>query len=434
MSSSTQASGQGNSQIQTSGFDKLGPVTLNVIQGETGDARLNTTKCVISGYEKKYPNVTINVQFKDLNSHLQTVKLEMTSSNPPDVVQGNQGWDILPPLIKANAIVNFDDYNSAYGWDKKFAPDVIRPNKYSTDGTKFGEGSLWGLSPFSEFVGIYYNKDLLQKLGVTDVSTISTLDAFNQILAKAKAQGMQPIILGDADKLTANHFFGEMLNDYWDPQQYSNWIYGAAGSNIVNQDAIDAVTAFQAWYKNGYINQDVNALQRTDAFARFGQGQGVFLVSGNWAVQDVDNGLKDKAGFMLFPTGKTNKKVAIGSINLPWIVSSKSKYKDLAVNFVDFATTSNEAIDCMMQNGVIPAVGIPQGKTYQLPVANATAAAYNQLVSSGGSLVPWMDWPTPRMLDVLGSGVQQMMVGQMQPQQFLQTLQTEWDSFYKNKK
>lgn len=418
-------------EIQTSGFEQLGPVTLNVVQGETGESRINTTKCIVEAYQAKYPNVTVNVDFKDLPSHLQTVKLLMTGDNPPDVAQGNQGWDIIPPLIKANAIVNFDKYISAYGWDEKFASNVIRPNYYSTDGTKFGEGSLWGLSAFSELVGLFYNKELLQAVDVTDINEISTIDAFEDVLAKAKEQGIQPIVLGNADKLTANHFYAEMISGYWDPQKYSDWVYGVAGSNINNEKVIEGTVRFNDWYEKGYINEDINALQRSDGYARFGNGEGVFIVSGNWAAADVYNGLKENVGFMLFPKGETDKFAAIGSINLPWVVSTKSKQVDLAVNFVDFATASPDAVDCTMKNGALPAVGIPEGKNFEIPLANDVAAAYNQLISTGGVLIPWMDWPTPRMLDVLGSGVQEVMVGQVTPEQFLESIQNEWDSFYK---
>jgi raffinose/stachyose/melibiose transport system substrate-binding protein len=430
---STQAqtgSGATPAGIQTSGFDKLGPVTLNVVQGETGESRLNSTKCIVAAYEKKYPNVTITVDFKDLSTYLQTVKLLMTGDNPPDVAQGNQGRDIIPPLIQANAIVNFDTYNSAYGWDKKFAPAVIRPNRYSTDGTKFGEGSLWGLSPYTEFVGYFYNKDLLQKVGVTDINQITNLDEFEKVLDKAKQMGIQPIVLGDSDKLTSNHFWANMTIDYWDPQKYSDWVYGVTGSNVNNDAVLTATARFADWYKKGYINSDINGLQRSDGYARFGAGGGLFIPSGNWAASDVYNGLKDKVGFMLFPAGTTGgKKAAVGSVNLPWVVSTKSKHIDLAMNFVDFATTSNETVDCIIQNATLPAVGIPQGKTFPIPLTNEVAAAYNDL-SANGVLVPWGDWPTPRMLDVLGSGVQQVMVGQVTPQTFVESLQKEWDSFY----
>lgn len=417
--------------IQTTGFEKLGPVTLNVVQGETGESRLNATKCITAAYEKKYPNVTVTVDFKDLSTYLQTVKLLMTSDNPPDVAQGNQGRDIIPPLIQAGAIVNLDDYSKAYGWDQKFAPAVIRPNRYSTDGKLFGEGSLWGVSPYSEFVGYFYNKDLLTKVGVTDISQIKSLDDFEQILDKAKKMGIQPIVLGDSDKLTSNHFWANMVVDYWDPQAYSDWVYGVANSNISNDEAAAATARFADWYKKGYVNEDINGLQRSDGYARFASGGGLFIPSGNWAAADVYGGLKDKVGFMLFPPGKEGgKKAAVGSVNLPWVISTKTKNKDLAANFIDFATTSPETIDCIIQNATLPAVGIPQGKTFSIPLTNDVAAAYNDL-SANGVLVPWGDWPTPRMLDVLGSGVQEVMVGRITPPDFLKSLQDEWDSFYK---
>ena len=43
-----------------------------------------------------------------------------------------------------------------------------------------------------------------------------------------------------------------------------------------------AATHLEQWIKNGYFPPDINAIEYTDANARFGKGEGVFIFNGDW--------------------------------------------------------------------------------------------------------------------------------------------------------
>ena len=58
-------------------------------------------------------------------------------------------------------------------------------------------------------------------------------------------------------------------------------------------DQPQAAQHLQQWIKAGYFPKDTNAIEYTDANARFGKGEGVFMFNGDWQNATYD---KDAAG------------------------------------------------------------------------------------------------------------------------------------------
>src|SRR3954454_20158183 len=154
-------------------------------------------------FQKAHPGVTIKrtaKSFKDLNA---TLKLAVTGPNPPDVVQANQGWQVMGPLVRAKILMPLDKYASKYGWKKRWPTGLLKVNSFSADGKQFGGGQLFGLSQAGEVVGVFYNKAKLKKLG----GIPKTFAQFQSELAKAKGAGEVPIMFGNLDKWPGIHDF-----------------------------------------------------------------------------------------------------------------------------------------------------------------------------------------------------------------------------------
>ncbi len=81
-----------------------GDITLNVGFSEAGEVILSEFKKQAEAFQAANPNVTVVVNAKDWSSSAQTIKLAMSGDNPPDVMQGNEGWAIDGALWKAGLI------------------------------------------------------------------------------------------------------------------------------------------------------------------------------------------------------------------------------------------------------------------------------------------------------------------------------------------
>jgi len=321
-----------------------GDITLKVGFSEAGEVILQEFKKQAEAFQAANPNVKVEVNAKDWSSSYQTIKLAMSGDDPPDVMQGNEGWAIDGALWKAGLIKDLDPYAEAFGWNTGFPESALMVNRFSDDGNTMGEGNLVAVPPAIQYVGVFYNKDLLKQLGVTDVSTIDSKDAFLAVLDKAKAANLLPVMLGDSDKWPALHNLSLLTGWYVSPQAISDWVFNKKGSTYNDAGHIQGAKDFQDWMKNGYFNSDALATSFNDAVARFGKGEGVFYIGGTWALGDIYKAMGDKAGFRLFPAGASGKHAAVGGYALPYVISTKTKYPDCAAAFINHVTASPEAI------------------------------------------------------------------------------------------
>jgi len=405
-----------------------GDIVLKVGFSEAGEVILEQFKQQVAAFEAANPNVDVQVNAKDWASSWQTIKLAMSGDDPPDVMQGNEGWMIDGALWKAGLIQDLDPYAEKFGWFDAFPESALMVNRFSDDGNTMGEGNLVAVPPAIQYVGVFYNKDLLSQLGVTDVSTLDTKEAFMAVLDKAKAAGMLPVMLGDSDRWPALHNLSLLTGWYVTPEKINDWVFNKAGATYNDAGHIQGAQDFQDWMTNGYFNADALATSFNDAVARFGKGEGVFYIGGTWALGDIYKSLGDKAGFMLFPVGERGTHAAVGGYSLPFIISSKSKNPDCAAAFINYITASPEAISAQIAAGRPSAAKAGAQATIDNPLLKQMVAEYQRLNADNG-LFTWEDWPTPTMGTLMMGESQLLLGGQETPQEYVQKIQDNWDEF-----
>ena len=112
------------------------PVTLVVWDTENEPGPTAEITALNRRFEAEHPNVKIQRVVRDFNDYVTTVKLAASSPHPPDVLQGNEGYSVDAPLVKAGLILPLDEYARLYGWDTRFgSPSVLDPLRWSGDGT-----------------------------------------------------------------------------------------------------------------------------------------------------------------------------------------------------------------------------------------------------------------------------------------------------------
>jgi raffinose/stachyose/melibiose transport system substrate-binding protein len=405
-----------------------GNITLNVGFSEAGEVILSEFKKQAEAFQTANPNVTVVVNAKDWSSSYQTIKLAMSGDNPPDVMQGNEGWAIDGALWKAGLILNLDPYAEAFGWNTAFPESALMVNRFTDDGKTMGTGHLVAVPPAIQYVGMFYNKQLLAQLGVTDVSTIDSKDAFLALLDKAKAANLLPVMLGDSDKWPALHNLSLLNGWYVSPQAISDWVFNKTGSTYNDAGHIQGAQDFQDWMTKGYFNSDALATSFNDAVARFGKGEGVFYIGGTWALGDIFKSMGDNVGFMLFPAGSSGTHAAVGGYSLPFIISSKSKNPDCAAAFINYVTASPEAIAAQIAAGRPSAAVAGANATIDNPLLKQMVGQYQKLLSEKG-LFTWEDWPTPTMFTLMQSESQLLLGGQESAADYAKKIQDNWDKF-----
>jgi raffinose/stachyose/melibiose transport system substrate-binding protein len=420
---------QSSKPVKTTGFDKLGKVTLHVVSTEGSGGPRDAIKALSAQFEKKYPNVTVDVSFRDFSSWIKQVKLVLSGDNPPDVFAGNQGYQVDGTLVKAGLILPLDKYAKAYGWNSWYSPAELQQFRWTTKG-QFGVGQLWGIAQSGQNTGVFVNLAKLKQAGI-DPSSLKTFADFEAALKtlRAKLPSNEPVImLGNKDQFEALHLWGMIQGAFTPAQQVRDWIFHKPGATFDTKGNLTALQHLVDWQKAGYLGDasDYNARGDADAAIAFGKGQGAFILCGNWNASTILDGLKSNAMYMNMPPGPTGQPAAIGATSTPYHISAKSKYPDLAaayMSYINGPTASEELVKTSQVPAIINAKAQPTtrfGKELQ--------AGWEQLVKDGG-LTLFHDWASPTMLNTIGANFQEMLVGRKTPQQVASAIQKDWEDY-----
>lgn len=405
--------------IQTDGFESLGDVTLEVL-AEAGDEA--TLERAVELFTEQYPNVTVNVTLRAFDDYMQIAPSILQSDDPPDVAHGNQGYTIDGLLVQGGLILPLTEYAEEYGWEEAFGSGNLDQYRFDETGTNFGQGTLWGVSAVAEFVGVFYNKEKLAAIG-GEIPT--TFEEFEGLLADAEAAGEIPIQLGNAEGWPALHVYGMVQAAYRPAAEIRDWVFGEPGSTVVTDTELEAAETFVRWKDEGYFTDGVNGVAWDDAVAAFANGDGVFLVGGNWNAATVEETMGDNVGYFAMPVGPSGVVGGTAALALPWHITSKAEHPDLAAAFIALMMSEEFAPE-LAAVGRVPARSADievDGLISEL-IAGTTAVIEDEGVTL------YADWTTDTMFDTLTAKTQELLGGQITGAEYLDAVQADWEAFF----
>ncbi|MFG2504679.1 extracellular solute-binding protein [Streptomyces rubiginosohelvolus] len=386
-------------------------VTLSILTSDESP----TTKALTDAFVKKHPNVTIDYRFTAYDSYNTSLGLALNSANAPDLALLN----LLGNTAKAGQIRPLDPYAKAYGWDKTVSASQL--DQWRSQGNQLGAGKLWAAPAGFSLVGVYYNKEIASKLGISGPP--KTLDEFEKQVAKAKAAGQLPIQVSNLDG-HSSFIFQALVNQFQKLSDSTAWAFNNPGFTVESNAGTKAAQKLADWAKKGYLPEGANGVDNAGATAAFTKGQGLFLFDGNWDAGVVDKAMPKGAGFFTLPGTTPDAQAAGVGTSLAYAISTKAKNPDLAAAFLNFLTTP-EAGQIQLDNGFMPVSQDPSIKAAEGSVRADFVAAWKKVGESNG-LTPYFNNATPTMNDVLTSQGQQLIAGKTSAAAYLKAVQAEW--------
>jgi ABC-type glycerol-3-phosphate transport system substrate-binding protein len=283
---------------------------------------------VIEAAEKKY-NAKIEYVKVDYGQFVEQFSTTSLAGEPfADIVRLELFW-MFPKMVKDGFVASLEDYIDIS--DQKMP-------KWMLEGGKF-EGVQYGLVDSSPSgFGIWYNKTLLQKLGLEDPYQLQkngqwTWDKFVE-LAKSGTQDTNGDGQIDIYGIGANH--RELFHQY----VYSN---NAAvdvaedGSFKFALDSPNAMEASQAFYD--LYNTHKAADATGDEHPKFKAGKSVMTTGFTWMNGDFKGNMTDELGFVFFPKGpKASEYTTSTPFGNMWAVAKLSKNAEVAAKILDEIT------------------------------------------------------------------------------------------------
>jgi len=326
-------------------------------------------------FTKQFPNVTWDIKQDQFTNLMSSTPRLLAGDNPPDLIR----LPSMVTLVKDGLLKNLDDYVTAFGWDK-FPAAQLAQNRVGSDGTR-GSGSLYAAGLNYSLTGVFYNKKLAQQIGMS--APPKTVAEFEDLLAKAKTANLLPIMAWNATASGGGLAFPlqNLMAAYGPTQPINDWIFQKAGATIDTPTNLTAAQHLQQWVEAGYFPKDVNAIEYTDANARFGKAEGVFMFNGDWQNAVYDKDLSTDVGFFVFPPGEADGPLAAMSAPLTYGIAAKAKNADCAAFFLNWVATNEKAREIDVAVG-----GSNPGGPPDLPVPQATAPVTNETLAAGAEV------------------------------------------------
>lgn len=343
-------------------------VTLTVWHYFSQDNQVAVMDGYKDSFEKSNLEVTVENVYVPYDQLPGKLVAAASAGEGPDVVVFNGGD--APNYVNSGVLVALDDYWATFEGKDQF-PDGVG---------KRVNGSLFGVQGYVNLLGLYYNKDILDEIGVQPPTTIAELES---AMESAKVAGYGGITLSGVPQGQ-----GE-----WQAQP---WLT-SFGFNYGNLDEAALVKGYdmvKGWVDAGYLSQEAATWDQTVPFQVWAAGGIAFAANGNWQRGTADSTVEFEWGVTQLPIGNKGR-VYLGGEGQG--IGAFSENPDLAWKYLAETYLASEGqLLAMRLVGSIPTrtdvASLPETKE------NEFLSAFAATVSSSGSAYP----PSEVDIDLIG--------------------------------
>jgi len=324
-------------------------------------------KALTDEFTKQFPNVKWDVR-EDQFAVITQNAPRVLADDPPDLMRLPQ----VSELVKDGLLKNLDGYAKWFGWDK-WPSGRLAQLRMGPGGRPRGEGSLYAMGLNFSVTGVFYNKQLASRIGLT--TPPATLAQLDEAMAKAKNAGIQPIQQFNGGATGGLAFpLQDLMASLGQPAPVNDWIYQKPGATIDTPSNVEAARHLEQWIKAGYFAPDVNAVDYAQMVSRFTAGQGLFSFNGDWESANLDKLMAGNAGFFPMPPAQAGAKAAGMSAPLTVGISAKAPHADCAAFFLNWVATNGKAREVAVQTGGSHPMGPADAPLPRIAAGTVTAA------------------------------------------------------------
>jgi ABC-type sugar transport system, periplasmic component len=277
------------------------------------------------------------------------------------------------------------------------------------------DGKLYGLPKYTDTIGLFYNKDLFAKAGITEPPSTWTE------LADAAAKLTDP----------ANNIYGVTFSARAGEEGTFQFLpiiqMSGGGSNKVNTEGAAAVLdIWKSLIDNGYASRDVLSLGQWDSTGAFNSGNAAMAISGPWEIDRMVEDAKFDWGVALLPTIEEGgqRSSALGGFN--WGIMANTQHPDEAFRLLEYFVDQEDRI--FADFGNLPARG-----DIELPVTGVTKKdealkVFQEQLQYAQPRGPHPEWQ--KISKAIYDAEQQALTGQMSSMDALNQAQATIDGIY----
>ena len=280
----TQAAAATEAPAAPAGDDKLEVFSWWTSGGES--AALDALFATFKGLSPATEIINATVAGGGGSAARGVLQTRLAGGDPPDTWQVHPGFELLGQYVEADYVDPITDLYASENWNDVMPKGLV--DLMTKDGQIYGV-----LAGVHRGNGLWYNKALVEKAGVTVGATMSP-DEFLAAAEKLKAAGVTPLCVGDSGIWATAQLFENTLLGVIGPEKYAGLWDGS--TSFADPDVKTAMDTYGKML--AYQNDDHSALSWDQAIKKLMEGGCAFSSMGDWAYGEFVNAkLKDNVDF-----------------------------------------------------------------------------------------------------------------------------------------
>ncbi|MDF8266099.1 ABC transporter substrate-binding protein [Luteipulveratus flavus] len=351
---------------------------------------------IFAAYEKKHPGVKVDFKAFKATEYNKILATGLAGSGGPDVPQV-RSYGQLQTTVASGSLVPLDGKVDVSSWDA----NSVASAKGKSD------GRLYAVPFARQTVQMFYNKRLFEKNGLQPPATWADFMKANITLRKTD---VTPIAVGAKDDWTL-----PIVHEVLAAPRFGGKAFADAArtgkTSFTDPAWVDSVKVVGDLKQ--YMPKNVTGVAQTDAQTLFSSGQAAMIPGGSFdlsVLQKPDPTLQIGVFQVPPPPGSPAGSSATtpGWADGNFAVSKKSKHQAQAMELVQWMSTpefGQMVADEIKQISAVP------GVTYSDPLLKQMNDAYTKN-GSPYLLLTDFRYGAPSGTDLMGKGVQQLLLGQ----------------------
>jgi raffinose/stachyose/melibiose transport system substrate-binding protein len=348
------------------------------------------------------------------NDNLQTIlQTQLRSGEGPDVFDYGTGPGFAGVLANAGLLYDLTDAYQTRGW--KIYP-------FAKERATFN-GKAFGIPANVDEVGIFYNKDLFAKLGLSEPKN---LPALKDAAAKIKAAGTISIAVADKEGWEGGHLLSMALSSRVGADKMDDLLSGRLSWS--SPDVVAALEVWNTFNKSGLLTPSPTAVGYDNANALFYSGKAAMIPTGSWLVQGIVKNAKFNVGFIPFPS-EADEGIFSGGLGSGTFISAKTTKTEAALKFLDYLQSPERGRWQVQNLNTIPAFPVDTSGV-QVPPLFAQVLENTSAITKGtGEFGYNIDVLTADAFNkAMWDGMQGILSGQKTPAKVAQSLEAAFKS------
>ncbi len=382
--------------------DASGPQTIKWLIEEPEDAEaLKALQGHVDAGFTKESGITVDIDTLPFDTMRTVLQTQLRSGDGPDVINWGSGPGFGGALADAGMLLDLSDAYDENGWNVyDFAKETV-----TTD------DMVYGIPGELETIGVYYNKDKFDELGLAEPQDLGDLEA---AAAAATDAGMVGMSAPNKEGWEGGHYLSMALASEAGPDEMLSIINGDE-----SWDSAAVVSAFARWEgfnEAGYLSESPTSVDYDTGIAEFWSGDSLMLATGSWLVGELDDNADFEVGYVPFP-GPDDAGTFTAGLGSGPMISASSSHQDAAVEFLDFLASEEHGTWTVENLHTIPPFPVDSADLDISPL-NAQVLDTTAELAESGSFGRNIDvLVTDAINQAMYDGMQGVMTGQMTPEE-----------------